>query len=217
MNALDKAQKNTYIGIDLAGNEQNPSGWCILIAKENFFETKIMYSDEELIRKTMECSPLRNEGIRLLSSQFQRPKIIAIDAPLSLPKSGVNRTAENEMRRLGFRIFPPLFSKGMKTLTERGIEISKKFREKGVQVIEVHPTSSMRALDLNSRENEKLTEVFLEFELDIDLSEKKLVDHEFDALVAAFTAFLYDKGLCLSVGDIDEGQIIIPRKVEGLS
>ncbi|MFN7105975.1 MAG: DUF429 domain-containing protein, partial [Pyrobaculum sp.] len=71
--------------------------------------------------------------------------VVAIDAPLSLPPGGRGlRDVERELRRLGYRLLPPLMGP-MRKLTERGIRLSKMF---AVEVIEVHPSTSLKAMGL---------------------------------------------------------------------
>lgn len=55
------------VGLDLAGVETRPSGFCVL--KDMKAETLLLYSDREIIAKIRDL----------------KPEIIAVDAPLSLP------------------------------------------------------------------------------------------------------------------------------------
>jgi predicted nuclease with RNAse H fold len=55
------------VGLDLAGVEIRPTGFCFL--KSMKAETCQVYTDKEVLMKTQEASP----------------QVIAIDAPLSLP------------------------------------------------------------------------------------------------------------------------------------
>ncbi len=57
----------SIVGLDLAGVETRPTGLCIL--KAWMAETFLVYSNEEIVRKTMES----------------KPEVVAVDAPLSLP------------------------------------------------------------------------------------------------------------------------------------
>jgi predicted nuclease with RNAse H fold len=114
------------MGLDLAGMPQNPSGVALLRGK--LLRTMLVYEDlevEELCRR---------EGVRL----------VAVDAPLSLPARGF-RPSDLALLRMGFRVFPPTFA-GMRSLTLRGISLSRRLRGEGVRVIEVHPRTSGRIL-----------------------------------------------------------------------
>jgi len=87
----------SVVGLDLAGVESRPTGLCIL--KGLMAETLLVYTNEEIVSKTEES----------------KPKIIAIDAPLSLPaerKSIEQRTrvhlreCDKELLRRGIKFFP---------------------------------------------------------------------------------------------------------------
>jgi predicted nuclease with RNAse H fold len=68
------------IGIDLAALSKNPTGLALLKGREA--ETSLLYTDEEILGKITRSAPL----------------LIAIDAPLSLPKKGeAFRKADREM------------------------------------------------------------------------------------------------------------------------
>lgn len=75
-------------------------------------------------------------------------ELIAIDAPLGLPKYGINRLIELNAKKLGLKLLPPLLG-GMKKLTEFGIKLKNVFKEAGIKVIEVHPSSTLRILNLD--------------------------------------------------------------------
>ena len=55
------------VGLDLAGVESRPTGLCIL--RDMQAETSLVYADEEILTKIKEINP----------------RIVAINAPLSLP------------------------------------------------------------------------------------------------------------------------------------
>lgn len=106
-----------------------------------------------------------------------KPAVVAIDAPLSMPPGGRGlRDVERELRRLGFRLLPPMMG-GMAKLTERGIRLAGALE--GV-VIEVHPTTSLKAMGLSRRAIERW----------LGLRQRDLVD----AAIAALTAVAYTRG-----------------------
>ena len=181
------------VGIDLAGKMENPTGICVL---EGFvIDLKTLYSDEEIIKTVKK----------------NNPSLIAVDAPLSLPKSrccldknckcamgGHFRQAERDIQSYG-RVLPLTFL-GMKMLTLRGIALATKLR-KGYEVIETHPRTSQKILGFNDQNDLNL---FFKF---ADGS----TQHELDATLAALTGFLYLKDCYIELGDPEEGTIIIPR------
>jgi predicted nuclease with RNAse H fold len=87
----------SIVGLDLAGVETRPTGFCLL--KGMAVETDLLYTDKEIIEQT------------LLNS----PKLVAIDAPLYLPPGRTSldgttgphfRESDRELLKIGIRIFP---------------------------------------------------------------------------------------------------------------
>ncbi|MHA1581037.1 MAG: DUF429 domain-containing protein [Candidatus Baldrarchaeia archaeon] len=192
---MSKNKNKDYrvVGIDLAGAENRETGWALL--QDYNVKVLTLYSNEEILRKTLEVRPL----------------IVAIDAPLTLPKKGKMRLADKEIKKLGCAVLPPLFP-GMKMLTLRGIYLASKIQESGIKVIEVHPTSSRKILGLPvAKDVEKIRFSLLKLGIKGDIEEKKLTIHELDAIVAAFTAKLHIRGQTAKVGNEEEGYIIIPN------
>ncbi|MGB9959307.1 MAG: DUF429 domain-containing protein [Candidatus Bathyarchaeales archaeon] len=181
------------IGLDLAGKQKNPTGWAFL--KDNIVETALIYMDKEILEKI---------------TQF-KPTIVAIDAPLKLPKKGLFRKADKELIKRGYRVFPPVLP-AMKRLTLRAIRLNRLITEKGVETIEVHPTSTRRALGMPLKDWEEIQKTFESMGLEGNLKKQALKPHEIDAVTAALTAYLHMQGLTEILGDEEEGYIIIPKK-----
>ncbi len=121
--------------------------------------------------------------LRVLS--LWKPRVVAIDAPLSTPPGGRGlRDVERELRRLGHRLLPPMMGP-MRKLTERGMELAKRIES---EVIEVHPLTSLRAMGLAKRE------VAQHF----GVESPDLVD----AIAAALTAYAYHRGYYTRVGPL---------------
>ena len=85
------------VGLDLAGVETRPTGFCVLRGMDA--DTFLTHTDAEILGKTME----------------NKPDIVAIDAPLSLPpgrksleeRTGVHlRECDRELLKRGIRFFP---------------------------------------------------------------------------------------------------------------
>lgn len=174
-------------GIDLAGKENNPTGFSVL--KNSRIRANLLYSDGKIVG----------------ACKSENPEIIAIDAPLSFPEEGNLREADSELIRNGYRVFPPTFG-GMKLLTERGIQLAKELRGLGFYVIEIHPRTSGRILFESDLRSEWISELVDEgWELDLESN-----DHEIDSALAAFTALLHLKKKTREIGGVD-GEIVIPR------
>ena len=188
-----KLKGKVIIGIDLAGKERNPTGFAIW--RNRTVETCLIYTDKEILEKVFSANP----------------KIVAIDAPMKLPKSGIFRKADKELIKKGYRIFPPGLP-AMKKLTLRAIELNRLITEVGIQTIEVHPTTTRKALSMPTKDWKTIQDVLKCIGLTGSLNERKLTSHEIDAITAALTGYLHMEGLTESVGDHEEGYIIVPIK-----
>lgn len=182
------------IGIDLAGTSKNPTGWALLKGKT--VETCLFYTDSEILENTA-----RNA-----------PALVAIDAPLSLPKKGeFLRKADREMIKKGYRVFPPNLP-AMKKLTLRAIRLNKLIEEKKYKTIEVHPTSTRKALQMPLKDWKAIQEILKTLGLKGELETRPLATHEIDAVTAALTAVLHLKRQTERIGDNEKGHIIVPKK-----
>jgi len=184
---------DVIVGIDLAGKASKPTGWALL--KDKYVKTRHLYTTKEILNYTITSSP----------------SLVAIDAPLSLPKEGMMREADKQMHKLGYHVFPPRFP-AMKTLTMRAVLITKKLKEKKINVIEVHPTSTRKALRMPPKDWSRIQENLRQIGLKGDLENRVLTPHEIDAVTAALTAHLHITGKTSLVGEPKEGYIVVPAK-----
>lgn len=180
-------------GIDLAGKQKNPTGWALWENKK--VEATIIYTNKEILEKLT----------------YTKPTIVAIDAPLKPSKKGLLRKADKELIRRGYRVFPPGLP-AMKRLTLRAIKLNKLITEKGVETIEVHPTSTRRALNMPLKDWGETQKILERIGLEGSLKMRTLKPHEIDAATAALTAYLHLQGLTEALGDEEEGYVIIPKK-----
>lgn len=185
-------QKNIVVGIDLAGVATNPTGWALLKNKAIFAHQ--LYHDEEILKHSTDC----------------KPHLIAIDAPLSLPKKGTMRKSDRKMHKLGYPVFPPHFP-AMEKLTLRAINIAEEITRRGFNVIEVHPTSSRKALKMPTKDWEKIQTILTHIGLKGDLKTRVLTPHEIDAATAALTGHLHLQGKTELIGD-EEEYIVVPTE-----
>jgi hypothetical protein len=188
-----EVEKEVIIGIDLAALEKNPTGWACWENKQ--ISTCHLYSSEEIIRRTLNY----------------KPKIIAIDAPLTMPKTSTTRQADRNMMKKGYPVFPPLM-RSMKALTKRAISLTHRLRTKGISVIEVHPASTRKALGMPTKDWRKIQTVLKQIGLKGDIETRSLTPHEIDAVTAALTAHLHLHGKTMEVGNEMEGYIVIPKR-----
>jgi hypothetical protein len=183
------------LGIDLAGKQQNPTGWATL--KNKIVKTGEVHTNKEIIELV----------------QKTNPTLIAIDAPLMLPKEGILRKVDKEMIRQGYHVFPPRLP-AMEKLTIRAEKLAKKIQKLGFQVIEVHPTSTRKALNLPPKQWRKIQTLLTQIGLSGTHEHRVLTPHEIDAVTAALTAYLHLRGKTVKIGDENEGYIIIPEEMD---
>jgi predicted nuclease with RNAse H fold len=184
------------IGIDLSGKPENPTGICFLDGCNLNFST--LFESDEILNYISK----------------KKPSLVVIDAPISLPKGrcclsqdcscskegGHFRAAEIEMRKYGRTL--PLTFRGMRMLTERGIQIAEELREK-YTVLESHPRTIQKILGFLNLYGD-LTNYF---KLSRDISE-----HELDAALLVIAGIFYVKNEFMEFGDVDEGTIILPKE-----
>jgi len=78
-----------------------------------------------------------------------KPRLVVIDSPLAFPKQGWFRKVDIMMKRLGYRVLPPMW-RGMQMLVERAIKIKNLLEEAGIHVLETHPRSAWLASSCES-------------------------------------------------------------------
>ena len=196
--------KGNAIGIDLAAKPHNNTGFAILNGM--IARTMFLRGDDEIVDHTFR----------------DKPSVMAIDAPLSLPKGrccanddcqcsryGISRQADRLLLKKGIRGFWPLLPT-MKPLTLRGLKLRETFEKHGFKVIEVFPSATQKILDIPTKKagKEKLYRGLTD--LGITLTTENPSNHELDAVTAALTGSCYLAGHYEAVGDKDEGQVLVP-------
>ena len=188
------------MGIDLSGKPENPTGTCFLDRTNLNFST--LFENDDILDYVTKIDP----------------DLVLIDAPLSLPKGrcclsqncscskegGHFRAAEVEMRKYGRTL--PLTFRGMRMLTERGIQIANKLRDK-YTVLESHPRTIQKILGFSNLYDDLLNY----FELPENISE-----HELDATLLVVAGIFYMQKEFIEFGDIEEGTIILPKETGNL-
>ncbi len=209
----------TFFGVDLTSTEAKPSACLELDDKLHLVYFGFLTSNTDILA--------------LLS--FYSPRVIAIDAPLTLP-SGLccleedcscepksprkNRQCDQELRRLGIPCYPTSKKSFVKDLIYRGIELKAMIEHRLKQfseVIEVYPFASKVRLfgkHLPSKTTKEGTNLIRTKLGDILPALKPylhMFDHDLcDATLAAYTAWLYHENRTKALGDGREGLIFIP-------
>lgn len=192
----------TILGVDLSANEKRASGVCAL--RDWKVRTWLLHTDEELVAWVKRV----------------HPKVVAIDAPLSLPKAGRWRLCDRMLQQRGIRLFPPTMG-AMRLLTERGMRLKAALQSIGVSVIEVFPGGAQEVLGLPRKQHGASALRYGLCQLGLQGVSEHATHDELDAITAAYVGWLWAKGLAESVGDPEEGTIVMPlpyplRFLEGI-
>jgi predicted nuclease with RNAse H fold len=171
----------SIIGLDLAGVETRPTGYCKLLDMK--VETSLIYTDKEILSK-----------IRRLC-----PKVVAIDAPLSLPpgrksleeRNGNHlRECDRELLKRGIKFFPITLGP-MRKLTERGIRLKKILKKENFMVLEAYPGGAQDVFGI-PRKQKGLERLRAGLEgLGIMGLSSGMSDHELDAVTIAYVGKLF--------------------------
>ncbi len=193
----------SVVGIDLAGVETRPTGFCLL--NRNKAETRLLYTDEEIIKQTI----------------TSKPRVITIDAPLSLPpgRKSIEERTSNHLRdsdrallKMGIKLFPITLGP-MRKLTVRGIKIRESFEGMDFKVLEAYPGGAQDVWGI-PRKQRGLEKMRTGLEaLGIEGLNVEMSDHELDAVTCALVGKLFLEGKSVTYGKPDCG-IVMPAGKE---
>ena len=177
-----------YVGIDLALPGRRRTGFGLINTGERTYYVSTLATMEEVMELVLR----------------QGPSLVCIDAPLGLPRQGINRLVELRARERGLRLIPPLLGP-MRQLTMYGIKLATELRRRGFTVLEVHPTSTLKILGMDRVG-------FTRFITSVLRGPPVGNEHEVDALASAFTCLLHDRGCTEELSGLEgEGSLVIPR------
>lgn len=117
------------VGIDLAGSENNRSGFCQVTEEFGQRETKArtIFTDDEILKEI----------------ERLKPDLVAIDAPLSNKKQ--DRKCDKEMKKYGAL---SLNLAGMQMLVKRATRLASEIEKISVPVIEVFSRATEKIMGL---------------------------------------------------------------------
>ncbi len=150
----------------------------------------------------LDCIEIRYMKFNDLAPKLSHAKLVAVDAPLSLPSKGAFRDFEKDLLRRGYKLLP-LTLISMKKLALEGIELKRALEERGVIVLETHPTSVRKALGLS---NDDVIEVMKRWGF---CKRPPKNQDEIDALTCLLVALLYMEGKTEEYKG-KEGSMILP-------
>jgi hypothetical protein len=206
-----------YLGIDPASASRRPSAFAVL-------------DDQGSLR---DLGLVREDGDILALARRWRPRYLAIDAPLSLPRGmccleencpcaaastdGL-RAAERALLKEGIGLFRTTKRSIIKAMVYRAIGLRRALEERGYAVVEVYPYASKVRLfgRLIPKKTTKAGRQWLRQRLEglvpgLREHEGRLGHDELDAIVAAYTAYLHGQDQAEAMGDPQEGVIYVPR------
>ncbi|HEY49962.1 MAG TPA: DUF429 domain-containing protein [Dehalococcoidia bacterium] len=217
-----------FAGIDLTCSPNKKSAYALLGDSRNIIHLESLVEVDDIIA----------------AIERDRPDVIGIDSPLSLP-SGLNaccleedncscqptsdkkgRECERDLRQEGIWSYYTTKRSFIKGMIKRAMELSEKLKHRGFRIIEVYPYATKRRLwpefidkskgsfpyKKTTLEGRKFFQALLSCIVGNMAQYPNLNHDKQDAIIAAFTAYLYDTNRTEPIGDREEGEIIIPKK-----
>jgi len=178
---------DSVVGIDLSGLTSGARGHTV--AAELFVETPLRLGERFI-------APRGLRGDRLLVEWIEgrRPRVIAIDAPLTLPHSVLCSDAECPRCDLGSAEYlardVDRLAGGMPTamlaaIAFRGIYLARVLRDRGYEVIEAYPAAAYRAMGAAGKAYEERAALLVDRVGAFDWTITDEVDAVCSAIVAA--------------------------------
>jgi predicted nuclease with RNAse H fold len=192
------------VGIDLAGSERRPTGFCLLEGKQA--RVSVLHSDREILQAI-------GKGV----------KAVAIDAPLSLPRGRCClrndcqcigkahfRVCDLELRKMHIKFFPITLGP-MRQLTLRGLALKEKLEKRGLRVFETYPGAAQDIWGIPRQKNpEGLKKGLKRLGIKGAWLDSNVTKDELDALTCALVAREELRGNTIAIGDPEEGVMILP-------
>ena len=205
------------IGVDLSASPKTSSPYAIINGEATLGELGVFRTHDEL----------------LMALEEHQPTLVAIDAPLYLPQGlccleedcdcapyqgRKGRVAELELASMGIGCFFTTKRSIIKNLIYRGIDLREDLVRRGYQVIEVYPYATKVLLFGDEVPAKKSPESlpFLKEKLGgliqgLGPYVSDLNHDRCDALLTAYTGYLYHMQRTDNLGVTEEGYITLPQ------
>ena len=210
----------TYLGLDLTTSEKKASAYAML--------------DDN--GRLVDCGKLRTDAEIRKWALGQGAAVLGIDCPLGLPagldcleedcpredcsprSARKGREAERELAKKGISCYFTTKRSIIKAMVCRGMALSRDLRANGLEVIEVYPYASKRMLwgkpipKKSSSSGKKHMQDRLEILVPGVAPWAATLTHDHhDAILAAYTAYLYGHGETEQLGIEEEAFIVVPK------
>lgn len=207
-----------FTGLDLTTSSKKKTTCAVLDAELRLQDRALLGSDEEIVAFV----------------EAHRPALVAIDAPLSLPlglccleetcpcqpvSPRKGRQCERELSALGIGCYYTTKRSIIKSMVCRGIGLKAELEKQGHPVIEIYPYASKVRLfgplpkKVSVAGRRALQALLQRLIPSVPSPQENLLSHDaLDALLAAYTSFLYDCGGTEVLGDPSEGLLHIPAR-----
>jgi predicted nuclease with RNAse H fold len=205
-----------FVGLDLTTSPKRRTACAVLDAELRLQDRGLLGDDEEIAAFV----------------EAHRPALVAIDAPLSLPlglcclegtcscqplSSRKGRQCERELSALGIGCYYTTKRSIIKGMVCRGIGLKADLEGRGHTVIEIYPYASKVQLfgplpkKTTVAGRQALQKGLQRLIPSMPSPQEDLLSHDtLDALLAAYTGFLYHCGETEALGDPLEGLLHIP-------
>lgn len=209
-----------FLGIDLTTSEARASGCALLDENASLIHLAAHKTDADI----------------LALAKKWRPSIVAIDSPLGFPTGMCcleescscqsvyefkGRVCERELLGRGISLYITTKKSFIKPMIYRAIKLADALKQQGHTVLEVYPYASKVCLFGKPipAKNKKEGMEFLSKHLgrlvpDLASYQGRLSHDLYDALMAAYTAYLHSIGETESVGLEEEVCIIVPARLD---
>ena len=206
----------TCVGIDLAGVPHRETGVAVLRDGRLTLLTTA-HADAEILALAAIAGPF---GTVAINAPLTRPLgrcCLDDDCPCRTDPGTRSRQLERDLPRLGV---PTLATALLKVLARRGHALAATLRRAGSEPLEVYPFATLRFLGLPWRGKKtamgrgRIRRALRP--LVPGLAHPKASEHQLDAVVCALTAHLWQRGLTRTVGNPEEGTMIVPDAAANL-
>jgi predicted nuclease with RNAse H fold len=205
-----------FIGVDLTISPKKKTACALMDAEPRLQDQVLLGSDEDIAAFV----------------KAHCPALVAIDAPLGLPlglccleetcscqplSSRKGRQCERELSVLGIGCYYTTKRSIIKGMVYRGIGLKADLEERGHTVVEIYPYASKLRLfgplpKKTTVAGRRALQALLQRLIpSVPSPQEDLLSHDaLDALLAAYTGFLYNCGRTKALGDPSEGLLHIP-------